>query len=859
SPMSWVKRLVGSRPFQKTTGVVAAEYLRLVWNTTRFVFEPDGIYDQVDRDAPVILAMWHGQHFLTPFVRRAQDRAKVLVSRHRDGEINALAVERLGIGAIRGSGHHGGGFIGKAGVSAFKEMLSALEQGYNVALTADIPKVARVAGLGIVKLARASGRPIYPIAIATRRRVELNNWDHTAINLPFGRGGGVASEPLRVPADADGAALEAARRALEAALNAATARAYAIADRPREDGGRGWPVSADAARLSAADRGGDAARAGAHLASAQARQGARRAPQRTLRRKRGRATARPAGVGPRRQRRRAALRDSVDRTHQRKGIRRVVHVGHRHLGQSRRTTLAQGRDPPIRDSRHAALRQALHRSLAARSRALRRVGSVAQLDRDERRARHSLDPDQRPRLGALVQSLATRSRHDRRAAALLRPLPRAIGRPCRALPRARSAARHHHRQSQVRRAGAARRPRRPGSPADGGRRTHRHRRSLDPCRRGNDVDRGAPAAARIFPPAAHGGRAASSRPRPRDPRDRACRRPRGGAALARGIAARGHRRLCRRHAGRARSDLPARADRVRRRLARYPWRPESDRANQAGGGGFSPPPRFGIFGNFTRAPPSGRGRRGERRGGARAAGGRLARGRARPRGGDHRRARNRGHARWRARAHARRARTLSHADSSRIPRVPCVSRRSGGARPPSRPPCSRRWRRSTARWRKRASPNAAAAPARRWSASAISQSAAPARRRRRWRWRVCWRRRASGRSSSAAARAAPLRAPSWSIRHGIVRKMWATSRSCSRARRRPSWRGTASRAPPSPLARASSSWTTGSTIPRSPRTLRCSWSTPDAASATAGSSRPVRCGRRSMRRSRAPTRWCSSA
>src|SRR5262249_14150707 len=235
--MSWVKRLVGSRPFQKTTGVVAAEYLRLVWNTTRFVFEPEGIYEQVDRDAPVIIAMWHGQHFLAPFIRRAQDRAKVLVSRHRDGEINALAAERLGIGAIRGSGHHGGGFIGKGGVSAFKEMLNALEEGYNVALTADIPKVARVAGLGIVKLASASGRPIYPIAIG--RRVELTNWDRTAITLPFGRGGGVASEPLRVPADADGAALEAARRALEAALDAATARAYAIADRPREDVRRG--------------------------------------------------------------------------------------------------------------------------------------------------------------------------------------------------------------------------------------------------------------------------------------------------------------------------------------------------------------------------------------------------------------------------------------------------------------------------------------------------------------------------------------------------------------------------------------------------------------------------------------------
>src|SRR5947199_391670 len=145
--MSFVKRLVGSRPFQKTTGVLAAEYLRLVWKTTWLAIEPEGVYEKVDR-------------------------------------------------------------------------------------------VARVAGLGVVKLASASGRPIYPIAIATRRRVELNNWDRTAINLPFGRGGGVAGEPIRVAADADAAALETARCALETSLNAATARAYALADRPREQDAR---------------------------------------------------------------------------------------------------------------------------------------------------------------------------------------------------------------------------------------------------------------------------------------------------------------------------------------------------------------------------------------------------------------------------------------------------------------------------------------------------------------------------------------------------------------------------------------------------------------------------------------------
>ncbi len=218
--------------------IIAAEYLRLVWKTGSFVTEPDDIYERAARDSPVILAMWHGQHFLVPFIRRAGHRAKVLISRHRDGEINAIAAEWLGVGTIRGSGNLGGGFVGKGGVSAFKEMLTALAEGYNVALTADVPKVARVVGVGIIKLASASGRPIYPLAVATKRRVELKTWDRTAINLPFTHGAGVVGEPVRVPADADASTLESARRALQASLDGATARAYAIADRPQGDGSR---------------------------------------------------------------------------------------------------------------------------------------------------------------------------------------------------------------------------------------------------------------------------------------------------------------------------------------------------------------------------------------------------------------------------------------------------------------------------------------------------------------------------------------------------------------------------------------------------------------------------------------------
>src|SRR6202044_4000136 len=155
-----VRRLLKEKAWaRRMVGVLAAEYLRLVWKTSRFVMEPADPYRMYDPDQPVIIGMWHGQHFLLPFLRR-QYRFKVLISRHSDGEINAVAAERLGVGTVRGSGDHGTRFNVKGGVAGFKGMLESLEKGWNMALTADVPKVSRVAGRGIIKLAQESGRPI---------------------------------------------------------------------------------------------------------------------------------------------------------------------------------------------------------------------------------------------------------------------------------------------------------------------------------------------------------------------------------------------------------------------------------------------------------------------------------------------------------------------------------------------------------------------------------------------------------------------------------------------------------------------------------------------------------------------------
>jgi lysophospholipid acyltransferase (LPLAT)-like uncharacterized protein len=216
-----LRNVLRSNLVQRALGVLAAEYLRLVWLTTKFEFDPPDVYERALPHQPLIFAFWHGQHFMTPFIKNKKEyKAKVLISKHRDGEFNAIAAERLGIQTIRGSGDHGGAFHRKGGVGAFREMVQALDEGWNVATT------------GVIMLARDSGRPILPFAMVTSRYIRLKNWDSTTINLPFGRGAVVGIEAVEVPPDADAETMERLRKQVEDNLNESTRRAYAKVGRP---------------------------------------------------------------------------------------------------------------------------------------------------------------------------------------------------------------------------------------------------------------------------------------------------------------------------------------------------------------------------------------------------------------------------------------------------------------------------------------------------------------------------------------------------------------------------------------------------------------------------------------------------
>jgi hypothetical protein len=214
---------------EEALGYLLAQYLRLVRRLNRFVVEPAPLELSLGAHHPAVVAMWHGQHIMLPYAR-ASNMAQVnaMVSRHRDAGLQAIALRRLGIEPVRGSGARGAKVAEKGGAKALIALKKQLERGATVAMTADVPKIARIAGLGIVTLGRIAQRPIVPVAVVTSRRIDFKSWDRASIGLPFGRGAIVIGEPIRVAADASAADMERARLQVQDGLDSVHRRAYAL-------------------------------------------------------------------------------------------------------------------------------------------------------------------------------------------------------------------------------------------------------------------------------------------------------------------------------------------------------------------------------------------------------------------------------------------------------------------------------------------------------------------------------------------------------------------------------------------------------------------------------------------------------
>ena len=217
------------RWIDKAVGATVAGYIRLVERTSA---RPPLMHEYADgvlKDCPAIFAMWHGQFVLLPTLSQFNIPTKAMLALHRDAEGLAQALDRYGIELIRGAGAGAKG-RDRGGSNAFRGAVQALEDGFSVAMTADVPPgPARRAGHGIVTLAKVTGRPIIPVAMTSSRYVAFKTWSRMTLNLPFSQLGASFGDAIWVPKDASVEELEKLRAKVEENLNIATIDAYARA------------------------------------------------------------------------------------------------------------------------------------------------------------------------------------------------------------------------------------------------------------------------------------------------------------------------------------------------------------------------------------------------------------------------------------------------------------------------------------------------------------------------------------------------------------------------------------------------------------------------------------------------------
>lgn len=144
-------------------------------------------------DGPYIHAFWHSRILMMPFSYGHPIQIVSLASRHRDGQLLADTLDRLGIGAVLGSSSRGG-------VAATRELTRIVKSGCSVAITPDGPKgPPGVVKEGVIALAQLSGAPILPMGYYAAKARELGTWDRMLVPRMFKRGVFVFGELYRVP------------------------------------------------------------------------------------------------------------------------------------------------------------------------------------------------------------------------------------------------------------------------------------------------------------------------------------------------------------------------------------------------------------------------------------------------------------------------------------------------------------------------------------------------------------------------------------------------------------------------------------------------------------------------------------
>lgn len=174
--------------------------------------EPPALVERLESGQPFVVAMWHGDELGLVCFGRFYHLA-VMASHSKDGELLDYVLRKSGFATTRGSSSRGGS-------RALRGLMRLARQGWSPVIAVDGPRgPVHKAKPGVLELARVTGLPVFPCAMACSRHIPLHrSWDLTDLPTPFAKVLIYWGEPIVVDRNGDARSPQMTQQ-LEDAIN----------------------------------------------------------------------------------------------------------------------------------------------------------------------------------------------------------------------------------------------------------------------------------------------------------------------------------------------------------------------------------------------------------------------------------------------------------------------------------------------------------------------------------------------------------------------------------------------------------------------------------------------------------------
>ena len=182
-----IKYLASKVVAQNIISYLGSLYILFVHKSSKIKFKDrKNINGLFKKDESFIYSFWHDQLLMCPLTWQNRKPIRVLISKHRDGDIISKVILHLGFSAIRGSTHKSNKIKNKGGLLSARKMIKSLKNGISIGISPDGPKGPRhKVSEGILSISRLSKSVILPVGIGFKKKWVLNTWDKFIIPKPF--------------------------------------------------------------------------------------------------------------------------------------------------------------------------------------------------------------------------------------------------------------------------------------------------------------------------------------------------------------------------------------------------------------------------------------------------------------------------------------------------------------------------------------------------------------------------------------------------------------------------------------------------------------------------------------------------